>query len=228
MHRGYFPLYRKFQDNPLWKEKRVFSKAEAWIDILWEARHQQEPCEVVIGMNIFTCNYGESLKSVRTWGKRWNWGEARVYRFFKLLEKMGQIRHTSETVTTRITILNYNKYNPKKINCETQMKHERNTSETRAMTDNNDKNEKNIETDFKFEKLVPIPKDIFLTDRMKEYVQKQGCDDLNHAEQLFEDFCINHKKRGTKWKDWTSAFYTWVRNDKKIYHPNHYKQKVYI
>nr|MBC8360911.1 replication protein [Candidatus Desulfatibia profunda] len=91
-----------------------------------------------------------------------------------------------------------------------------------------DNNIYNNKTDFKFEKLVPIPKDIFLTDRMKEYVQKQGCDDLNHAKNLFEDFCINHKKRGTKWKDWTATFYTWVRNDKKIYHPNHYKQKEYI
>jgi len=136
---GYFPLYRKFQQHPFWKEKRSFSKAEAWIDLLWEARHQEDPVEVVIGMNVLVCNYGESLKSVRTWAKRWGWGEAKTHRFLKLLKKMGQIETVSETVTTRITILNYSKYDPKKNKGETQAKHKRNTVETQATTDNKDK-----------------------------------------------------------------------------------------
>ena len=78
------------------------------------------------------------------------------------------------------------------------------------------------EKDFKYNKKVPLPKDIFLTERMKEYVKSQGCDNGNHAEQLFEDFKINHTKRGTKWADWTATFQTWVRNDKKIYNPDKY------
>jgi len=80
---------------------------------------------------------------------------------------------------------------------------------------------KDIKNNFKFFKKVPLPKDIFLSDKMKAYVKSQGCDNSNHAEQLFEDFKINHLKRGTKWVDWTAAFYTWVRNDKK-WNPDKY------
>ena len=147
MHRGYFAIWRKYQDHPFWREKRVFSKAEAWIDILWEAQHNEVPQQVLIGMRVFTCNYGESLKSVRTWAKRWSWGETKVYRFLKLLKSVGQIETVNETVTTRIIVLNYSQYDPRNIENETQvigeMKRERNTSETQRETDKNDKNVKN-------------------------------------------------------------------------------------
>lgn len=130
MHRGYFPLYRKFQDHKFWREKRVFSKAEAWIDILWEVQHEDEIKQVVIGMTLFICNYGESLNSLRTWGKRWNWSISKIHRFFILLENMGQIRNTNETVTTRITVLNYRQYDPRFLKVERLQEHERNTIET--------------------------------------------------------------------------------------------------
>ena len=114
MHRGYFAIWRKFQDHPFWKEKRVYSKAEAWIDLLWEAQHDLEPQEVVLGMTNLFCNYGESLKSLETWSKRWRWNKSRVRRFLKLLENMGQIVTVNETKTTRIIILNYSQYDQKR------------------------------------------------------------------------------------------------------------------
>lgn len=84
----------------------------------------------------------------------------------------------------------------------------------------------NLREDFKFEKLVPIPKDIFLTERMKAYVAKQGCENSNHAEKLFEDFKNHHGAKGTKWQDWTMTFFKWVRQDKK-FNPDNYKKKIY-
>lgn len=142
MDRGYFALWRKFQDHRFWKEKRVFSKAEAWIDILWEAQHKENPQEVILGMKLLICNYGETLKSVRTWAKRWGWGEAKVHRFLKLLKIMRQIDTVSETVTTRITVLNYSEYDPRHIASETQTKRKRNSCETQATTDKKDKKDK--------------------------------------------------------------------------------------
>jgi len=146
MKRGYFPLYRKFQDHPFWKEKRVFSKAEAWIDLLWEAQHNEFPEEVLIGLKILICNYGESLKSIRTWGKRWRWSEKKVWNYFQLLKKMRQIDTDNETVTTRLTILNYKQYDPRKMKKETEKetvgKQSGNSRETRGNTDKNVKNVK--------------------------------------------------------------------------------------
>jgi len=69
--RGWIALHRKIQDNFLWKEPRVFSKAEAWIDILMEAQHSPEPQEVGFGMTVLRCNYAECLKSIATWAARW-------------------------------------------------------------------------------------------------------------------------------------------------------------
>ena len=86
----------------------------------------------------------------------------------------------------------------------------------------------NIGTDFKFNKNSPIPDNIFLTDRMTDYVKKQGCDNPEYPSQLFEDFRNHHKAKETKWKDWTYVFYKWVRNDKKLYNPDKYKRKVYV
>ncbi len=116
MNRGYFALWRKFQDHRFWKEKRVFSKAEAWIDLLWEVQHNKEPQQVLLGksnMVCLTCHYGESLKSLRTWAGRWGWSKNRVQRFLKLLKSMSQIDTVSETVTTRIKVLNYRQYDPR-------------------------------------------------------------------------------------------------------------------
>ena len=64
MDRGYFPLWRKFQDHAFWIEPRVFSKAEAWIDILMNTQWKKEPQEVVLGSVVLFQNYGEALKSV--------------------------------------------------------------------------------------------------------------------------------------------------------------------
>jgi len=85
---------------------------------------------------------------------------------------------------------------------------------------------KDIMPNFKFQKKVPLPTNIFLTDKMREYVQNQGGANSGHAEQLFEDFQNHHKAHGKKMNDWTAAFRTWVRNDKK-WNPEKYTVKIY-
>jgi hypothetical protein len=143
MYRGYFALWRKIEDHPFYKEPREFSKLEAWIDILKDAQHAREPQEVIIKMRLLTRNYGECLKSVTEWADKWKWSRSKVFRYLKLLKKMKQIDFKSETVTTRITVINYEHYDPRRNDCDTQVKHGRNASETRPNTNNNDKNEKN-------------------------------------------------------------------------------------
>jgi hypothetical protein len=143
MHRGYFAVWRKIQDHPFYREPREFSKYEAWLDLLMEAQHETEPQRIVLGMNIVECNYGECIKSMQTWAERWMWSRSKVFRFLKLLKKMGQIDTESETITTRIKIINYESYDPKRNGNETQVKRRRNASETQVNTDNNEKNDKN-------------------------------------------------------------------------------------
>jgi len=142
MERGYLALYRKIQDHPFYKERREFSKLEAWIDILMEAQHSEKPQEVLIGMKILTCNYGESLKSILTWACRWKWTESKVRRFFELLKNMQQIDYKSEVITTRLTVLNYWKYDPKRRTNDEQVKCKRSGCDEEVKTDKNDKHDK--------------------------------------------------------------------------------------
>lgn len=139
MERGYLALYRKIQDHAFYKERREFSKLEAWIDILMEAQHSEEPEEVIIGMKVLICNYGESLKSVLTWASRWSWAESKVRRFFKLLKNMGQIDYQSEVITTRLSVLNYSIYDPKRRGSDAKVKSKWRGSDAKVTTDKHDK-----------------------------------------------------------------------------------------
>ena len=133
---GYIGLWREIRDHWIWEEDRPRTRAEAWIDIICEARYLDEPKQSVIKDIVLMCNYGESLNSLDTWAQRWRWNKSRVRRFFKLLEKEEQIVTVNETVTTRLIVCNYSKYDPKKQKTdtasETQVKRIRHASDTHS------------------------------------------------------------------------------------------------
>lgn len=104
-------LHRKLRSSELWREKRRFSKAEAWIDILLEVRYAKTPEYMIIGNERLKCERGQSLKSMDTWALRWGWSKTTVRRFLILLQDMKQIRFESVTKTTRLTVCNYDSYN---------------------------------------------------------------------------------------------------------------------
>jgi len=146
---GYIALYRKIQDNFLWEEKRVFSKAEAWIDILMEARWKEEPKEIVIKNKRLVCNYGQCLYSLETWARRWNWNKTKVRRVLELFQKCSMIVLESVTVSVRITVCNYGQYNPKRNTNETEVKRKRNRSETEVAPTEEGNKEKNVKNEGK-------------------------------------------------------------------------------
>jgi len=191
MHRGYFALWRKFKDNLFWKEHREFSKFEAWLDIITEAQHETEPQDVIIKMTLLKCYYGECLKSTRTWSKRWNWSESKVKRFLKLLKKVKQIEIKSELVTTRLSIINYALYDPRRTENEPQMNRKRTGSEPEVNTDKNDKNVKN-------EKKRDYPDflDMKLWQDFKKHRIKLKAPMTDRAEELAIMKLENFKERG--------------------------------
>lgn len=132
MHRGYIKLWRNFREHPFWKEKREFSKAEAWEDILYEAQYTKTPRLVPVGLAIMTCNYSESLKTLGEWADRWSWSKSRVRRFLKLCEQLIMIRYENESNAVRITVLNFELYNPTRNGDETQTERKRNENETQT------------------------------------------------------------------------------------------------
>lgn len=114
-NQGWISVHRKLQHNFLWREPRIFSKLEAWLDILLTVQHSQKPQKVFFGTHILFCNYGESLKSLGTWAERWGWTKGKANRFLRLLEqeKMVVVKSEvvkSEKVTTRLSVCNFSSY----------------------------------------------------------------------------------------------------------------------
>ncbi len=143
MQRGYIKLWRKIQDDPLWTETRVFSKAEAWLDILMAVQHSEEPQTVIIGMQTITVSQGETVRSQETWAYRWKWTRGKVRRFLELLQKTNKIRLKNEQKTSRITILNWDIYNKSRPDNGQKMNSKRTANEQQMDTDKKAKNAEN-------------------------------------------------------------------------------------
>ena len=138
---GWISIHRQLQDNWLWKEKRIFSKAEAWIDILMTVNHTDK--KVLIGNLLLEVKRGDSIKSLDSWAKSWEWNKSKVRRFFVLMTNDEMITITNEKKTTRLTVLNYDSYQTSRNDNETIVKRKRNDNETLATPNNNVNNENN-------------------------------------------------------------------------------------
>lgn len=79
--RGHIKIARKaFADDKWWKAKRVFSKWEAWLDMIqlaqWEAREFTSTKFGTVRLE-----RGEFILSLRKMSERWNWGFQSVRSF---------------------------------------------------------------------------------------------------------------------------------------------------
>jgi len=142
---GWIKTHRKIQEHWIYKEHRVFSKFEAWTDILLNVNHCE--AKVFIKGTLFTVKRGDSINSLETWSKRWNWTKSKVRRFLELLQSDEMIVIKNEHKTTRLTVCNYDSYQDKRNADETQTKHRRNADETRVKPNKNEKNDNNDNND---------------------------------------------------------------------------------
>ena len=123
MSKGWITIHREMQDHWIWKEKRSFSKLEAWIDILITVNHSDK--KVIIKNTLFEVKRGESINSLDTWGKRWNWNKSKVRRVLSLFQSEGMIELKNERKTTRLTVCKYDTYQQIGNANETQTKRKR-------------------------------------------------------------------------------------------------------
>lgn len=111
---GYFRLSRKMFDggDDFWTEKRVYSRAEAWIDLLamasWRPRVQS-----IKGV-LIPLGRGQLLASLRFLGARWQWSKGKVERFLETLQTCGRVERESDHAAGHLgpvlTIINYDVY----------------------------------------------------------------------------------------------------------------------
>lgn len=109
--------------------------------MILEANHADGT--VNIGMQLIECKRGQSVRSLQGWSKRWGVSKSTVRSFFDLLKNDSMLRTENITVTTRITILNYDDYQTLPHATQTQRKRKPNATQTRSDPNNNDNNDNN-------------------------------------------------------------------------------------
>lgn len=149
MAEGWISIHRKIRDNYLFKEKRVFSKFEAWIDLLLEVNHQDN--KFILGNELVEVKKGSTITSIRQLCEKWGWSNTKVKKFFELLEQDEMITYKSDTKKTLVSIVNYAFYQPKEKEKRhendtetTHSNHENDTETTRKHTNNNVNNVNNV------------------------------------------------------------------------------------
>lgn len=106
------------------KEKRVYSKAEAWIDLLLRANHKDE--KLCFNSNWITIQRGQHLTSMKKLGERWQWSRTKVQKFLELLEQDGMCTSKKTSKYTLLTIDNYDFYQSQ----EYEKKHQKDIKKT--------------------------------------------------------------------------------------------------
>lgn len=161
---GWISIDRSIQNHWLFKEKRTFSKFEAWIYLLMEANHSK--AKVPIGNQIVTVERGQRLTSILTLSDLFNWSRFKVKTFLDLLESDGML----EVKTT-------SKQHQSNIN-PTSKQHQTNTNNN----DNKDNNEKNVNNEKK--KTTAFD---FFQDNGFGFITSYNLDDLNYYLDSFEN-----------------------------------------
>jgi hypothetical protein len=137
--RDFLPLSRKFFRHDFWEEERVFSRAEAWLDLIRRASFNEENGQLINGIHV-SWNRGQVVASLRFLGCKWGWSTKKVSNFLDFLGKQGMaqvgkkketgVGNEKETGITFITICKYDTYNP----VQEKRKQERNSLGNRKET----------------------------------------------------------------------------------------------
>ncbi|HHO1978687.1 TPA: DnaD domain protein [Staphylococcus aureus] len=191
---GWISIDRSIQNHWLFKEKRTFSKFEAWIYLLMEANHSK--AKVPIGNQIVTVERGQRLTSILTLSDLFNWSRFKVKTFLDLLESDGMLEVKTTSKYTLITIVNYDFYQSEQGRNQhqndikpTSKQHQSNINPTSKQhqtntnnNDNKDNNEKNVNNEKK--KAAAF---FFFQDNGFGFITPYNLDDLNYYLDSFEN-----------------------------------------
>jgi hypothetical protein len=124
---GWIKINRAINEHWVWSDDTKF---KWWIDILLTVNFKDN--KILIGNQLIECKRGQSIMSLQQWATRWKVDKNKVRNFFVLLEKDGMILHENLLKTTRITICNYDTYQSKENDTETQSKRKPNDKQTQT------------------------------------------------------------------------------------------------
>lgn len=139
---NFIPINRELFEHYLWCEEREYSRFEAWLYLLKEARF--EDTKVLDKGKLVIVKRGQIYASIRFLSTAFGWSTKKVGNYIQMLEvdKMVKRETVKETGQSIITICNYDKYNTIISSEETARKQQGNAEETKSNTVNTDNKEK--------------------------------------------------------------------------------------
>lgn len=216
-NQGYISLHRKVMQNFLFKEKRAFSKFEAWLYLLMNANHTDT--KVLLGNQLINVKKGSFITSEIKLMAEFSWSKSKLRTFLSLLESQSMIEKVTDSKKTTLTIVKYSDYQEHQTAKKPQKNRKPTAKELRSDTDNNenndnkDNNENNITNPTEVE-LVMSTQKRFLIPSISEI--STYCKERNNEvnpEQFYDHYQSNGWMVGkNKMKDWKAAVRTWEKN----------------
>ncbi|MDY3529179.1 hypothetical protein PG593_05250 [Riemerella anatipestifer] len=171
--KGFIKLSRGYFEDFLWNEARVYSRAEAWLDLIQMARF--EASTEIINGKVIELQRGEIPVSRRFLELRWNWGSTKVSNFLDTLTKSGRINQDQPKGQTIIKLINYDVYNNTQTTDEPQNKPSTNHRQTTNKPPTNQNKE--------YKELKESKKDVLL-----EKEPKQTPEEIFDFEKVWNSF----------------------------------------
>jgi hypothetical protein len=203
---GWIKFHRELMEHPLVGFKQPYSKSEAWIWMVTQARFEDTKEYRDFGgkERLINMPRGTLTHSIRFMSKSFGWSTCKIINFLKILENDSQIAQKSIQQITQITICNYERYQGDGTQQTIRQQHSRKTATTQQKNEikkeENEKKEKNNKIFFgEFVKLT------------KEEHQKL----VDKYESEFVDACIERLdnyigSNGKKYKSHYRTILSWV------------------
>lgn len=136
MAKGWISLHRNIKDHYLFKEKRVFSRFEAWIDILLSANHVDG--KAMLFGSVIDVKAGELITSEIKLMDKWGWSKTKVRRFLNELVCDGMVIRKSDNKKTTLTVVKWAQYQHLETTEEPQKDFKKTSKRLQKDTFNND------------------------------------------------------------------------------------------
>jgi len=182
----------KFLSGPLWSEKRVYSRAEAWLDMVLMAEEEGP-------------RRGQVALSNTSWGSRWKWQKDKVRRFIADLEKQSIVKTVcveGASRTRRLSISRYDDYKPSCVEGASGVRQQKPEPPKKTKKPTKAKGNKAIYIRPTYEEVL-------------EYSKTRGREDL--ARKFFDYYDVVDwvKKTGEPVRSWKQTFISWESRNEK-------------
>lgn len=200
---GWIKIHRNILKNPWMHNADVLG---IWLYILLNVAYQNE--DVVFEGKRITLQPGQGLFKMRQVAKILGVSHSKLNRTITLFKSETQIETQTSPRNTLITVVNWNKYQVRETQNETQAEHKRNTNGTQAEhLPINIKNLRNKE----IKNVYGIYQNVFLTDEEFQKLKAEFPDWQERIDRLSEYI----ESKGAKYKNHLATIRSWARRDKQ-------------